>query len=167
MVIKINPKFNKEAITAMMAKQMAKIEAATLSRLQRIGEQFVADARNDGTYKDQTGNLRNSIGYVILKNGEQLQDNFRLAAKVEVEITRGKNKGKKKTTKGSANGKEKAMALIEELKANFPRGYVLIVVAGMDYAAAVESKGKDVLTGSSKKATASLRTAMQSIQGKI
>jgi hypothetical protein len=42
----------------------------------------------------------------------------------------------------------------------------VIVVAGMSYAAAVESKGRDVLTGSSQVAVSSLKKAIERINDK-
>lgn len=160
MDIKITPKFSDDDLERMILAKMQKAEPVILTMLQKIGEEFVRNARLNGSYKDQTGNLRNSIGYVILKNGEQLFENFTLAARVSA-------KGKTKFTKGSAEGKEIAMQLIKDLTPQFPTGIVLIVVAGMNYAAAVESKGREVLTGSSKIATRSLEKAMESINGKL
>jgi hypothetical protein len=43
----------------------------------------------------------------------------------------------------------------------------LIVVAGMDYAAAVESRGKDVLTASSIKAKNELKQAIKDLKRKV
>jgi len=142
------PKFSKADLQKMVADKIARIELAILLRLQRIGEQFVNDARQHGSYKDRTGNLRSSIGYLVLKNGEQYsQGGF-----VQV-----KNGGK-----GISTGK----IVLDEAAAKFPKGYVLIVVAGMEYAAAVESKGRDVLTGSSPAAVKSLKEAIERINQK-
>lgn len=114
-------------------------------RLSRIGEQFVNDARENGSYTDRTGNLRSSIGYVILKNGQQ--------------IGGGGFKG--------GEGERKGNDVLNGAKARYPVGYVLIVVAGMDYAAAVESKGRDVLSGSAPAATERLKKAMAALTRKI
>lgn len=164
MAVSITPKFSNEQLEALIVAKMRKAEPQILQILQKIGEEFVRNARLNGDYKDRTGNLRNSIGYVILKNGEQLHENFTLAARVSAE---GSGKSKTKFTKGSAEGKAIAMEFIKDLLPQFPTGYVLIVVAGMNYAAAVESKGRDVLTGSSKIATRNLKKAMETIQGKL
>lgn len=40
-----------------------------LNTLTRIGETGLAEARASGNYKDRTGNLRNSLGYVVLNDG--------------------------------------------------------------------------------------------------
>ena len=43
--------------------------------LQRAGEEFVKIARKKGNYQNHTGNLRSSIGYVIIKDGDILTEN--------------------------------------------------------------------------------------------
>lgn len=151
---KLIPKFTKADIQKMMADRMLRIDAAIVLRLRRVGETFVKNARENGQYNDITGNLRNSIGYVVLRDGVQLYQDFRRAAKV------GKGSGKK-------DGVNAARDLAFEIAQNFPRGYVLIVVAGMEYAAAVESRGKDVLTASSIIAKNDLQNAIKSLSGKI
>ena len=45
--------------------------------LQRAGEEFVKIARKKGNYQDHTGNLRSSIGYVIVKDGDILTENYK------------------------------------------------------------------------------------------
>ena len=149
MALSLRPKFNDADIKRIIQDRMDRIENAVVEQLKFIGNDFVTNARNNGTYTDQTGNLRSSIGYLILKNGLQLtQSGFE-------QIKTG--------SEGTAKGK----AFLQEVAAKFPTGIVLIVVAGMDYAAAVESKGRDVLTGSSPQAIADLKTAMQRITTKM
>lgn len=122
---------------------MAEIEAKVISALESVGEYFIADARTDGSYEDQSSDLRNSIGYIIMKNGQQI----RYAGPRE-------------------GGKASADRVLAELALKYPKGYVLIAVAGMDYAAAVESKGYDVLSGSAPAAVARLKEAMERITKK-
>ena len=38
-----------------------------------VGEQCIVEARDNGDYTDQTGNLRSSIGYAVLWNGKIIQ----------------------------------------------------------------------------------------------
>jgi hypothetical protein len=140
--------FNRNDIRKALEMEMQRLEERLFERLVFIGEQFVKNARNRGAYTDQTGNLRSSIGYVILKDGVQLF----ISGFPKV----------KNGTDGSATGKK----VIAEVAADFPTGYVLIVVAGMDYAAAVEAKGKDVLTASSLTAEKALRKAIATIDKK-
>jgi len=49
-------------------------------------------------------------------------------------------------------GRFNAMNVLDDIAAQYPTGMILVVVAGMEYAAAVESKGYDVITGSSREA---------------
>jgi hypothetical protein len=127
-------------IDGMFAVRLERIETAIISRLIFIGETFVNNARANGTYNDITGNLRGSICYVVLKNGS------------------------KKSPGDVPSSSSKRM---KELIAQFNKGYVLIVLAGMDYAAAVESKGKDVLTASSTIAKVQLKQAVTNFKNSL
>ncbi len=147
----LRPKFNSQQIKKFIEEKLRRIEDAVLSMLQRVGENFVTNARTSGNYLNQTGNLRSSIGYVILKNGFQyFGGDFVL-------------------TGDGYEGLKKGKSFLEEIIKEFNnhRGWVLIVVAGMEYAAAVESKKKDVLTGSSQIAKKELKQAMERITKKI
>lgn len=150
------PKFTKADIRKQMEAQMQNIEKAILSRLEYVGQEFVKMARektaSTGGFNDITGNLRSSIGFVVLKDGRLVSENFEIA-----------NSGSDKTT-----GLKEAKRFANELKNDFATGYALIVVAGMDYAAAVENRHhKDVITGSSLIAEANLRRAMQRLKDKV
>ena len=46
---------------------------------------------------------------------------------------------------GGTDGSNSGKAFASELARKYPKGYVLIVVAGMKYAAYVSAKGRDVL----------------------
>lgn len=91
--------------------------------LQRAGEEFVKIARKKGNYQDRTGNLRSSIGYVIVKDGDILTENYELSEK------------------GSERhpGMREAKRLISELVSVYSNGWVLIGVAAMPYAVYVEA----------------------------
>lgn len=100
--------------------------------LTRIGEKFVNDARTNGQYTDRTGNLRSSIGYILINEGNIIRKNFK---------TSGNGTDK-------ANGLKAAKEFTDKIKSEYSKGLVLIGVAGMEYALYVESKGFDVITGS-------------------
>lgn len=100
---------------------------------------------SSGSFKDWTGNLRSSIGFVVSNNGRILHKDFEPSAK-----------GTDKKI-GMRKGLEFAKSLVPL------HGISLIVVAGENYAAYVESKGYDVITGSSTNATRSLKQAMRAI----
>lgn len=126
------PLFTAANIRKQLDDKRKEFEKKTLEALQYLGEEFVNKAREFGEYTDRTGNLRSSVGYVILKDGEMIDSNFELSAK-----------GTEKQT-----GLQRGMEFAEELAILYGTGYVLIGVAGMQYAAAVESKGYDVITNS-------------------
>lgn len=133
---------NNASVTRHIDNFLQRVEAAIIRRLEVLGEQCVNVARSVNSYKDQTGNLRNSIGYVILKNGVIIRRDFKKSASVTT-VTKS---GKSKTNKGSADGVAVGEAYAELLAKKFPEGYVLIVVAGMSYAGTLESRSIDVLT---------------------
>lgn len=109
--------------------------------LERSAIEVVNDAKNRDTYADQTGNLRSSIGYVIFYNGEQVKaGGFGGGASFPNEDgVRGAG------TTGTSAGEKFAL----EVGKKYSRGFVVVIVAGMEYAAYVEAKGYDVITGSS------------------
>jgi hypothetical protein len=138
---------NKSVFRKAILQKMTEFDSAIISRFSLIGEQFVIDARSSGSYKDQTGNLRSSIGYMVLKNGKP------------VSISNHRSSSRSLGSKGKIT-KDKFLL---ELAKSYPTGYVLICVAGMEYAAAVESRGKDVITGSVQTAETSVTAALQRI----
>ena len=119
--------FNPAAIQRYLSEKMEAVNDKVLESLQYTGEEFVTKARLIGNYENRTSNLRSSIGYIILKDGKIIDKDFQ---------------GDK------ARGKEAGIKAATDVASQFPKGYVLIGVAGMNYAAAVESKGYDVITGS-------------------
>ncbi len=122
-----------------------KAEDKILKLLKAAGEVFVKYAREVHTYEDQTGNLRSSIGYVIVEDGATIFEDFKES-----------DKGTEKV-KGIAKGGQ----LAEAIALSYSKGIVLIGVAGMQYAAAVEAKGYDVVTGACQSAEAWMRKAIE------
>ena len=113
-------------VRAQIDKAKVGFEESLLDEFRRTGEQFIADARSIRTYQDQTGNLRASIGYALFKDGHLLESSF---------------------PGGDATGSGSLLA--SEVARSYPKGVLLVVVAGMFYAQYVEAKSYDVLTGSS------------------
>jgi len=125
------PIFTNAQVAAEIALRLQRIHQAIIAALKRLGEECVRVARIEGNYIDQTGNLRSSIGYVLVANGVIVDSNFDTA-------------NSDQDGKGVATGR----AFAEEKARQYSTGYALIVVAGMNYAAAVESRSRDVLTSS-------------------
>lgn len=117
-------------IDRYIAGRVEAIKEAIIRMMLYVGEQVLNAARMTNSYKDQTGNLRSSIGYVVAIDGEIVQmSSFDTV---------------KEGRDGSRGGKEYAIQLVRD----FPKGIVLIVVAGMNYASYVSAKGYDVLDSS-------------------
>lgn len=168
MAFTIKHGFSIQSINKYINDKSGQIESAIISRLKYVGETFVKNARNNGNYKDVTGNLRSSIGYILGKNGVILSENFERSGHIQTTIKSGKNKGKIRLTKAKTDeGLNKGRELAQEILDEHSRGVVLICVAGMSYAAAVESLGYDVITNSSITAKNDLISAMKTLNNKI
>lgn len=125
----MKPKFSLGSINRRIDSFRRQRERQVFLVLSYIGEDFIDTAREISTYKDQTGNLRSSVGYAIVVDG-----------KVKTPYPEPEGDG----TEGASKAKE----LIDEYARSNPKGWHLIGMAGMEYAAAVESMGLDVITGS-------------------
>lgn len=120
-------------IDALFARKALAAERVLLSVLTEIGLRCLKEARNNGSYTDQTGNLRSSIGFCVLKNGKIVKEIF----------ANDLNDGKPASSEGVAESKSALSSLIPQYTSS---EYCLIIVAGMNYAVYVEGRGKDVLT---------------------
>ena len=141
-------------IRAKMAERFQDAKDFIIFRFTQIGEEAVKIAREklpeDGSFHDVTGNLRSSIGYVVLHDGREVpvKDGVKAYPKGE----------------SGAKGVAEAQQLMSRLKAKFPYGIVLILCAGMEYAAFVENvKHKDVLTSASHLAEALVNKLLKNI----
>jgi len=115
-------------VTDYLQTQIENRQKVVVNNFIYVGETCIREARLNGTYQDRTGNLRSSIGYVVLRDGVSInQGGFE-------QVLTGED--------GIKSGKEFIQALI----AKYRKGIVLIVVAGMEYAAYVEALNYDVLT---------------------
>lgn len=112
-----------------------RMEDRMIHALVALGDECVAEARNrtqESSWFDQSGNLRSSIGYVIVAHGRNVQYS-------------GFNQVKQ-GSEGVREGKE----LAEELARKYSSGYALIVVAGMNYAELVEAMDNKVVLASAE-----------------
>ena len=116
----------------MLMREAERVERLTIRALSKLGEQCVTKIRDragDKSWYDQTGNLRSSVGYVIAHNKNIIQ----YSAFNQV----------KQGSEGVKTGKD----LAEKHAKRYSNNYVLIVVAGMNYAEFVEAMdNKDVLS---------------------
>ena len=121
-------------IDATFKALLAEVERQIIESLCRIGEEAVKLAKMippERGFNDQTGNLRSSIGYVVVKDGKPVNVSFG-------------------AVKGGHTGVNEGQRLALQIGSKQTEGYALIVVAGVNYAVHVESKGRDVLTSAEK-----------------
>ena len=143
-------RYDIKKIAARLNRSVEDAIERVLERLCMIGERCITIARDSGDYNDITGNLRSSIGYIVLYNGTEYRKNI-----VEpTNVASGGNASKRKKKGGNGSqGAKQAQSLLNKLKSQYPRGCVLIVCAGMEYAVYVENvHGKHVLVDAKLKA---------------
>jgi len=103
-----------------------RIDTDTDGALHYLGQELVNYSRNTETYRDQTGNLRNSIGYAVASDGE-----------IENVLD----------DKGHPVAQKKADEFAESIDPEKGRKK-LVHYAGMEYGVHVEAKGYDVISQS-------------------
>lgn len=117
-------------VNKYLEEQVKRVENLLIHNLSYVGERCLTAARDTKSYKDQTGNLRSSTGYVIAKDGKIVKtSDF-------------------KQVRAGKDGARDGAAFARQLVSEFPEGVALIVVAGMNYASYVSAKGYDVLDSS-------------------
>ena len=142
----MTPMFNPRSLSKQRTSSlMQRFEKALLFVLNSLGMELVAYARQNRTYTDRTGNLTNSMGYVILKRGRQVAHGGEL---------------------GNGDGLKAATELYSKLALETKYDYTLIIVAGMNYAAYVEARGYNVLMPAQLKANAEFEKRMKELVSK-
>lgn len=134
--MKIEPKFTrgelKRAIQSVIDNRVNEV----IRKLSEIGTKVVTAQRLSAEGKDynnRTGNLRSSIGYVIVIGGKEV-------GKGGFEPTPDGSEGGRK---GMQDGLEYARKIASKYRGD---AIQLVVVAGMNYARYVDIKGYDVLS---------------------
>ena len=121
----------KEEIRDYVVKRTERMTQAIIYNLKVVGEKVInrgrITAEKGRDFTDQTGNLRSSIGYVIVVDGEVVME-----SSFDV-------------VKDGAEGAEQGRKFAHSLAQKFPKGICLIVVAGKNYAKYVSARGYDVL----------------------
>lgn len=151
----ITPLWDNKMVEKMFYRWQDRAEEKMLQILQRAGEEFVKIARQNApsnSFYDHTGNLRSSIGYVIVRDGKVVGYSFGKS-----------NKG----TDGS-EGVNKGFQVAKGIALSYRKGLVLIGVAGMEYALHVESiEGKDVISSATEKTEDWLRSYSAKLYSKL
>ena len=117
-------------IQQYIEEQLALKVEVLINKLSYIGEGALRIAREQGSYTDRTGNLRNSTGYVIAVDGQ-------ITARA-----------------GFKSKNEDGADFAEELARTTDGKAVLVVCAGMNYATYVSRRGYDVLDSAELEAKA-------------
>lgn len=128
--------FKLDGIQALQQKlhQMKEaVETRLDMELCQIGEGAITHAKDHKGYKDRTANLKNSISYVLYKDGQPISQ------------TEGKIPKPEEDPNGQSQVSENMNRFANLQGVIAPKGYTLIVVAGMNYGAYVQAKGYNVL----------------------
>lgn len=140
-------------IDALIKAESKRVDELTIQALAGLGDECVTEVRSrsqEESWFNQTGNLRSSVGYVVVAHGKIVK-----RAGFET-IMNG--------SEGSLTGKR----LAEELAKNYPEGYALIVVAGMHYAESVEAKeSKSVLASAELLAHAEVYNMIAKLKSQV
>jgi len=138
----------KKAMETYLRNYSKVIEKALIYQLEVLVAELERHAKESGQYQDRTGNLRSSIGGVVVKNG------------VAVKYI-GFDEAGGETEQGTQTGLEFINSKLEEVGT----GYGIIVVAGMEYAAYVEDvHNLNVLKATELKANSELPKVLNLLQ---
>jgi hypothetical protein len=121
-----------KALQKEISEKGKNFQKALVYSLEVLLEKLINHAKQSGEYVDRTGNLKSGIGGVVLLNKKPIT-----------------YKGFEQVLEG-AEGIQRSESFLESLIPNMPNGYVILIVAGMDYASYVqEGHGLNVLQSSS------------------
>lgn len=124
-----------QAIVNFFSECKREVDALIIKKLDVLGVgciKRIRDRSASESWIDHSGNLRSSIGYSVLMNGHLIRTNG-------FQPTKGENGN-------GAEGMRVGKNYIEQVMKFYYQDYVLVVVAGMNYADYVEAlENKDVL----------------------
>lgn len=102
-------------------------------RLSQLAVEAVTYSKEHKGYKDRSSNLKNSISFALFYDGELIKMNIGKLEKPDM------------AEGGQAQVASNLEAFANQPDVVRPKGYTLIIVAGMNYGAHVEHKGYNVL----------------------
>lgn len=141
----ITPLFGNDAIGARVRLFQKRLEESALYLLKYLGEELTKYAKDKHNYTDRTGNLTNSIGYAVVRNGEILYFGGAIQ---------------------QGEGADNALKVAMKMAGTLTNSLSLIIVAGMNYAAYVEARGYNVILPAELKAKTDFPKAMQMLRDK-
>ncbi len=140
-------------IDALIKAETERVDKIAIQALSNLGDMCVAEARDraqEESWFNQTGNLRSSVGYVVVAHGR---------------IVKSSDFG---TVLHGSEGSRLGRALAEERAKKYSNGYALIVVAGMNYAELVEARSnKSVLASAELLAHAEFYNVMEKLRNQV
>jgi len=148
----VTSNFDENAMRKNFDAFIDQIEVQQIKRLQLLGEKCVIEARTNKGYMMQTGALTSSTGYTIFKDGVALHSDFAAADGA--------------TGNGATIGVQQGKKIAEQVGSQ-TTGICLVVVAGMNYALHVETKGYNVLASAEKLAESELPKMLARLIGNI
>lgn len=123
----------REALQKRLNEKRQQIISYLNMRLMQLAEEAVTYSKENKGYKDRTANLKNSISFALYLDGQLITS---VVGKIP----------KEEEAEGGQEGVSAALneyAQKEGIVA--PKGYSLVIVAGMNYGKYVEDKGYNVL----------------------
>lgn len=132
----VRAEFKIEGIRRLQEKLLEKrdnLKRVLDMKLQQLAEEAVSHAKHNKGYKDRTANLKNSISYALFYDGELVKKNVGQMSKPD------------EAPKGQQDIETVLDSYSQQEGVIRPKGYSLIIVAGMEYGAHVEHKGYNVL----------------------
>jgi hypothetical protein len=144
----ITSNFNMQALRRYAESRKNEFIEATLEACKLACIKMVERAKQTNTYQDQTHKLRSSIGCVLYHNGAEVFNYF-------------ESTGGEMGSDGIQDGLTYAQNVAEQ-QGN--KAIVAVVVAGAEYAMYVESKGYDVLTGSTRQFSSDLKSEFENVK---
>lgn len=131
-MISISADFDINSLNDLIDDEVENWFDGMVGSYRRAGRQFVERAVAKAAFNNITWNLRSSIGYLIIYNGEVLESYF---------------KDLKDGTEGQEVGRDYALFVAKLIDEG--DGLAMALVAGEEYAYFVQSKGIDVIEVSS------------------
>ena len=123
----------REALQQKLNEKRQQLIKALNVRLMQLAEEAVTYSKDNKGYQDRTANLKNSISFALYLDGEIVVSKIGAIPKAE-EVVGGQD----------AVG-EALQNYAQQDGVVAPKGYSLIIVAGMNYGKYVEDKGYNVL----------------------
>lgn len=123
----------REALQQKLNEKREQLIKVLNVRLMQLAEEAVTYSKDNKGYQDRTANLKNSISFALYLDGEIVTSKIGAIPKAE-EVVGGQD----------AVG-EALQNYAQQEGVVAPKGYSLIIVAGMNYGKYVEDKGYNVL----------------------